>query len=141
MGTDNKVAAGQIPAMPGTHGERMELMRLLGQQAAKSGKVNQLQQVFMVHEGWMSLTSEDQSAEVIPSQDPNRKEVLIISAIHMQEHEKQVKVFEILRDSSQQVIDLQEFLPDERIKDEPVKVPLLEAFVSGFQTAVRTKFN
>jgi hypothetical protein len=51
MEADNKLVAGQIPDMPPTHGERVELMHFLGQAAAKSGRVNQLQQVFMVTEG------------------------------------------------------------------------------------------
>src|SRR5215217_1934180 len=71
--------AGQIPDLPETHGERMELLRFLGQVAAKSGRVDQLRQVFMISEGWMSAPSEDKPTDVKPSQDPNRKEVLIIS--------------------------------------------------------------
>src|SRR6266487_2586094 len=62
---------GRIPDMPPTHGERVELMRFLGQAAAKSGRVDQLQQVFMVSEGWMSMPSEDKPSEIRPSQDPN----------------------------------------------------------------------
>src|SRR5687768_8102158 len=121
MEADNKLVAGQIPHMPATHGERVELLRFLGQAAAKSGQVSQLQQIFMVTEGWMSVASEDKSAEIQPSQDPNRKEVLIISAIQMKERKKQMKVFEILRDSSEQVVGLEEFLPDEKKKDKSVR--------------------
>ena len=73
--------AGQIPNMPPTHGERVELMRFLGQAAAKSGKIDQLKQVFMVTEGWMSEPSEDIPERIRPSGDPNKKEVLIISMI------------------------------------------------------------
>jgi|SRR6266496_15139 len=135
------LVVGRIPDMPPTHGERVELMRFLGQAAAKSGKVDQLQQIFMVTEGWMSMTSEDKPAEIRPSQDPDRKEVLIISAIQMKERKKQMKVFEILRDSSEQVVSLEEFLPDEKKRDKSVDIPLLDAFVQGFQTAFRTKFN
>ena len=135
------LVAGPIPDLPETHKERLELMRSLGQTTAKSGSVDHLQQVFMVTEGWMSVASEDQPAERRPSQDPNKKEVLIISAIQMKEHKKQMKVFEILRDSNEQVVDLQEFLPDEKKKYKSVEIPLLDAFVQGFQTAFRTKFN
>ena len=138
---DKKLMGAQIPDMPATHGERVQLLHFLGQAAAKSGRVNQLQQVFMVNEGWMSVASEDKPAEIRPSQDPNRKEVLIISAIQMKERKKQMKVFEILRDSSEQVVGLEEFLPDEKKKDESVDIPLLDAFVQGFQMAFRTKFN
>src|SRR6476660_572319 len=79
------LVGGQIPDLPATHGERVELMRFLGQAAAKSGRVDQLQQVFMVSEGWMSEPNEDKPKDMKPSQDPDRKEVLIISAIQMNE--------------------------------------------------------
>jgi hypothetical protein len=81
MEADNKLAAGQIPYLPQTHGERVELMRFLGQAAAKSGLVNHLEQIFMVTEGWMSEPSEDKTTDMRPSEDPEKKEVLIISAV------------------------------------------------------------
>ena len=135
------LVSGQIPDLPATHGERVELMRFLGQAAARSGRVDQLRQVFMVSEGWMSQPGEDKPNEMRPSQDPNRKEVLIISAIQMTERKKQMEIFEILRDSSEQVVSLERFLPGTEKKDASVEIPLLEAFVQGFQTAFRTKFN
>ena len=135
------LVAGQIPDMPATYGERVELMRFLGEAAAKSGRVDQLQQVFMVSEGWMSVASEDKPPEMRPSQDPNRKEVLIVSGIQVKEDKKHLKVFEIMRDSDEKVVGLEEFLPNEKNKDETAEVPLLDAFVEGFQTGFRTKFN
>jgi hypothetical protein len=140
MEAGNNLVIGQIPDMPATHGERMELMRFLGQVAAKSGRVEQLQQVFMVSEGWMSVASKDKPAEIQPSRDPERKEVLIISAMQMKERKKQLKVFEVLRDRHEQVVGLKEFLPEAK-KDETVEIPLLEAFVQGFRLEFRTRFN
>jgi len=138
---NKNIVAGPIRDLPDTHDERMELMHFLGQAAAESGRVDQLQQVFMVSEGWISMSSEDKPTGTRPSQDPDRKEVLIISAVQIKERKKQMKVFEILRDSSEQVVGLEEFLPDEKKKDESVEIPLLEAFVHGFRMAFRTKFN
>ncbi|MBV5343245.1 hypothetical protein JZU68_06410 [bacterium] len=126
--------------MPETHGERIELMRFLGQMAAKSGRVNQLKQVFMVSEGWMVMASKDKPAMIRPSHDPNRKEVLIIAGMQMRERKKHLKLFEILRDNNENVIGLEEFTPTTQ-KNEAVENPLLEAFVYGFQTAFRTKYN
>ena len=135
------LVAGQIPDLPETHKERVELMRSLGQAAAKIGRVDHLQQVFMVSEGWLSVASEDQPAERRPSQDPNKKEVLIISSMQIKQRKKQMKVFEIRRDSNEHVVDLEEFLPDEKKKDLSAEIPLLDAFVQGFQTGFRTKFS
>src|SRR5688572_10646540 len=133
------LVAGQIPDLPATHGERLQLMGFLGQAAAKSGRVDQLQQVFMVSEGWMSTPSRDESAQLRPSQDPNRKEVLIISAVQVRDRKNHLKLFEVLRDDNEKVVRLEEFLSEE--KKESVEVPLLDAFVQGFQMAFRTKFN
>ena len=141
MEADNNLSVGQIPYMPATHGERMELMHFLGESAAESGRVNQLRQVFMVSEGWMSMAKENKQAELRPSQDPDRKEVLIISSIQIRERKKQLKLFEILRDRDEQVVDLIEILPDQGEKEDSVEIPLLDAFVQGFQLAFRTKFN
>jgi hypothetical protein len=135
------LVAAQIPDMPETHGERIELLRFLGQVAAKSGRIDQLRQVFMVSEGWMSEPSEDKPIDMRPSQDPNKKEVLIISAIQMKERKKQIAMFEILRDGNENVVGLEEFLTETMKKDESVEVPLLEAFVQGYQLSFRTKFN
>ena len=135
------LVGGQIPDLPATHGERVELMRFLGQAAAKSGRVDRLHQVFMVSEGWMSEPNQDKPTDMKPSQDPNRKEVLIISAIQITERKKQMEIFEIARNSDEQVVSLEKVLPDAEKKDETVEIPLLDAFVQGFQTAFRTKFN
>ena len=141
MEADNKFVVGQIPDMPPTHGERVELMSSLGQAAAKSGRVNQLQQIFMVTEGWMSMASEDKPAELRPSEDPNRKEVLIISAVQMKEHKKYLNVYEVFRDPDEQVVGMEEFLPNEKKEDVLVEVPLLDAFVDGYQMAFRARNN
>src|SRR5215207_5907609 len=83
MDATNNILVGHIPDMPATHGERLEFMQFLGQVAAKSGKVDQLEQVFMVSEGWMRETRDQDQPELPPSQDPKRKEVLIISGIQI----------------------------------------------------------
>jgi hypothetical protein len=140
MEADNKVVVGQIPDLSPTPGERVELMRFLGQAAAKSGRVNNLQQVFMVTEGWMSEPSVDGDELIPPSEDPNRKEVLIFSAIQMRERKKHLKVYEVIRDQHEQVIRMEEFVP-ETLEETSVEVPLLDAFVQGFQTGFRTKYN
>lgn len=134
--TGQKILVGQIPDMPATHGERVEFMRFLGQVVAKSGKVDQMHQVFMAHEGWLSLSSE----EIRPSQDPNRKEVLIISGIQVKDRKKHVRLFEILRNKDEKVIDLEEFLPEES-KDKRTEAPHLDAFVQGFQLAFLARTN
>jgi len=134
------LVAGQINDLPETHEERLQLMRFLGHAADSSGRIDQLQQVFLISEGWLSMASENKPLVMKPSQNPKRKEVLIISCIHMKEHKKNMKIFEILRDNNKDVTSLEEFLPDET-KQGSVEVPLLDAFVDGFQMAFRARNN
>ena len=89
----------------------------------------------------MSVATEDKPPELRPSQDPNRKEVLVISAIELKDYKKHMRVFEILRDRYEKVVGFEEFVPDEEKKEGSVEVPLLDAFVHGFQTAFRAKVN
>jgi hypothetical protein len=138
-GSKNLVV-GHLNDMPATHGERRELMRFLGQATAKSGRVDQLRQIYMISEGWLSVADDDKPPALIPSQDPQRVEVLIISSIHLEERNKQMKLFEVLRDIDEKVTDLEEFLPEDR-KDGSVDVPLLDAFVDGYQMAYLARFN
>ena len=141
MDSSKDVVISQIPSMPVTHGERLEFMRFIGQVAAKSGRVNQLQQVFLVSEGWLSVASEDKPIDLLPSQDPEKKEVLIISAMQLKESKKHIKVFEILRDSKERVVSLEEFSPDAQQEEKSAEVPLLDAFVDGFEMAFRARYN
>ena len=126
--------------LPSTHGERMRMMRFVGQAAARSGQVGHLEQVFMVSEGWMSMAHEDNPPKMRPSEDPNRKEVLIISGFDIQQRKKNLKLFEMVRDKNQHVIALPEILPPQT-KDGKVEIPLLDAFAEGFLFAHQARFN
>jgi hypothetical protein len=89
----------------------------------------------------MSEVNEYKPRNVRPFQDPNRKEVLIISAMQVSQRKKQMEIFETLRDDKAQVIGFEEFLPDKAKTGDSVDISRLEAFMQGFQSAFRTKFN
>jgi hypothetical protein len=65
---------------------------------------------------------------VLPSQDPNRMEVLMISALEVKTNAQTLEMYACLRDYKQAVLDLK-----------PISVPgqiesrLLPAFLSGFR--------
>ena len=138
-GSKNLIVS-QIQEMPETHGERMEMMRFIGQAAAKSGRVGKLEQVVFISEGWMSMASEDKPPEMRPSEDPKRKEVLIISGLQIKERRKSLKLFEMVRNQNKKVVNLPEISPP-HAKDDKVEVPLLDAFAQGFQLAFRARVN
>ncbi len=130
----------QIQEMPETHRERMELMRFFGMTAAKSGKVGRLEQVFFISEGWMSVANEGKLPENGPSQDPNRKEVLIISGLQLNGFKKSLRLFEMVRNQGKQVVDLPELLAPQR-EEGDIEIPLLDAFAQGFRLAIQMKVN
>jgi len=137
----NNLIAGQIRDLPATHGERARLMQFLGRATAKSGRVDRLQQVFMASEGWMSVANEDTPVDVRPPDDPERIEVLIVSAVKVESQKRQLKLFEVLRGNHEKVIGFKEFSPDEEKKDGSVDTPLLDAFVFGFKMEFRARNN
>jgi hypothetical protein len=52
-----------------------------------------------------------------------------------------MEIFEILRDDTEKVVGLEKFFSEEKKEDESVAIPLLDAFVQGFQTAFQARFN
>jgi len=130
-----RLAVSQIQEMPETHGERVELMRLFGQAAAMSGKFGRLEQVFFVSEGWMSVASKEKPPNMRPSQDPDRREVLIISGMEVKGRTKQLRIFEMIRNQEEQVVDLAELSPPTD-KNGTIEIPLVDAFTEGYQRAL-----
>jgi hypothetical protein len=122
----------QIPQMPETHGQRMELMRLMGRTIARSGRIGHLEQIFFVSDGWMSRATHLNPTEMRPSRDPDRKEVLIVSGLDIKGKKKHLKLFELVRNPSEQVIDLREVLPRPSMEGE-IELAPLEALVQGFE--------
>ena len=132
------LAISQMRDVPDTHDERLLLMRSLGQAAATSRKLGLLKQVFFISEGWMSLGDQGRPPELRPSEDPNRKEVLIISGLELKARQKSLKLFEMIRDPEQRVVDLAELIPPHD-KDGRIEIPLLDAFVEGFRLAFQAQ--
>ncbi len=126
--------------IPDTHDQRLDLMQSIGQIVGKSGKIGQLRQVFLISEGWMSIASDEKRANMRPSQDPDRKEVLIISGLQIEGLKKSLKLFEMVRNQNKQVVDLLEISPPQG-KDGRIEIPLLEAFSQGFQLAKLAREN
>lgn len=129
-GSSNLIT-GKLPDMPEKHGAKREYMRSLGQLTAKNGRVGELRQIFFVSEGWICATNEEASGNVLPSQDPNRKEVLIVCNMQIQENHKYLKMFEILRDNESRIVGFSGSITDS-IQDVSFDTPLEDAFVSGF---------
>lgn len=95
--------------MPDTHDERFLLMQSAGRYLAEHGKIGRLRQVFFISEGWMSMASRDKPPQMRPSEDPSRKEVLIVSGLDIEGQKKYMQLFEMVRDQNKKIVELPEF--------------------------------
>lgn len=100
-------------------------------------------QVIFIVEAWMSQASEDGSRKYDqPSQDPNRKECLIINTLDIvpkedgSHIEQGMNMVEIIRDGAGNLIDLLQWKLPEQGKSHS---PLLIAFLAGYSSTKLSK--
>ncbi len=122
----------QFEAFPPTHAGRAEQMFVLGLTLAASGEVGVLQQVFFISEAWMSVAEPGRTLELPPSEDPKRKEVLIVAQHILQPPRNEVLVFEMKRDEQGVLKTLAPAPEREKSPGEETRNWLLDAFVIGF---------
>jgi hypothetical protein len=134
------LAIGQMEEMPDTHHERSDFMRSLGRAAAVSGKVGRLKQVFFISEGWMSMAGPDKPPYMRPSQDPDRKEVLIISGLELKGRKTRLRIFDMVRNGDHDVVDLPELAAPQG-SQETAQMPLLDAFAQGYHLAFQAQVS
>jgi hypothetical protein len=111
--------------------ERVHIMTQAGVQLAKSGEVGEVEQVIYVSEGW---ASPPRTPFLRPSQDPNRTEVLVISASDAKTNTQTLQMYACIRGAKQAVTDLKRLpLPE----DAKAESPLLPAFLVGYRLFYR----
>lgn len=128
-----QVIATQLESIAPTHEGRAQQMFTLGAVLAERSDLGVLQQVFFITEAWMSIATADKPPEFLPSQDPQRKEILAVSRLTIQPPRTEMVIYEMKRDSANKLIQLEEL--EKNIAGEPEAVtesPLLEAFAIGF---------
>jgi hypothetical protein len=97
---------------------------------AQARHIGRLHEVFFITEGWMSFGGEDRLSDTLPSQDPQRIEVLTVSCYMVLSRETKLVVFEIMRDKTRRLTKLKELpLLDALTQADS---PLMDAFVLGF---------
>ena len=121
----------QIDALAPSHSERLEQMFFAGTALAREGNVGRLLQVFFISEAWLSTARNGLPPASPPSQDPNRKEVLIISGYMPRTQQVNLALLEMIRDPDGTLRELREFEQFQN-GEEGVRSPLLMAFVKGF---------
>jgi hypothetical protein len=108
--------------------ERQRQMFQAGFALAQENALDVLRQVFHISEGWLSVGQPGKKPHYPPSQDPNRKEVLLVSRLNVGAAQNEIRVWEMLRDSAGKLTDLVEFQSGAG----EAANPLLDAFASGF---------
>lgn len=127
---DLKTVIMPLEPLAPTHEGRFQQLFLLGVALAKSGDIGVLYQVFFISEAWMSIAADDAPPASQPSQDPNRKEVLIISHLRVYPRTTAMTLFEMKRDAQGTLVALEDF--SDEADNRAVHSPLLQAFAIGF---------
>lgn len=92
-----------------------------------------LSQVFYISEGWMVQRSKEDDLTTPPSQSPDRTEVLIISGLQLLSGQKQIIIYEMVRDAEGVLVDARR---ETQEGDVDMQMPLLIAFVGGFEAGL-----
>ena len=117
---------------------RHEMMYVIGVSTALTGVVDDVSEMFLISEAWMSDVEPGQHWIPKPSQDPKRREVLIISSVRLHDRQQRAVVIEMLRDSAGTLRELRDVSFE---TDSPLaESPLLNAFVDGY-TQGRASLN
>jgi hypothetical protein len=124
----------QIAGLAPRHEARVRQLYIAGAVVARDGRVGRLRRVFFISEGWMSVAREGQLPEVPPTQDPQRKEVLVVSSYEVDFPLASMALFEMVRDGQGVLRELRD-VGVTREGGEEAYSPLLEAFVYGFASA------
>ena len=117
---------GLMPDFPAESEQKRELLMSLGAQMRKANVLGDLEEVFLISEGWMSVQT-----KVAPSADPARKEVLMVFRQSVLEGKTEGKMFDIIRGADKQVTELKKAGIEGAY--DSVESPLLEAFLTGFR--------
>lgn len=119
-------------------------MKVAGFDLAKMGKLGDLKKVWFISEGWLSLGEKGRPPTNPPSDDPDRREVLIINHRDVETNKTELILVEMIRDGAGGLVDLVGLDAEEEAgvkkggKAE-TKSPLLDAFVVGFSAGLKKK--
>lgn len=128
----------QLDSPAPTHEGRAQQMFRIGLALAQSGEVGVLQQVFFISEAWLSSAAPGERFKQLPSQDPQRKEVVMIAHRVLRPPSDEVVVFELKRDAQGVVTDFEALPQHDGSEDRDVRSPLITAFVIGFLGSAST---
>ena len=129
---------GLLKEFPAEHEAKVEEMARAGAYfVQRQGRIGALRRVFFICEGWMSLAREGKAPEVRPSEDPDRREVLLMTELDVEKAGLGFVILEVIRDPDGNVVELREM--DLGMDGARAESDLLPAFVAGFWAGSRAK--
>lgn len=121
----------QIDGLAPTVEGRVQQMFVAGQALGRDGGAGRLRNVYFVCEAWLSQSQGGKLPALPPSQDPQRKEVLIVDGVEAKSHRARVAIYEMVRDEQGNLREIRKInLPDD--SSASAESPLLEAFLTGY---------
>lgn len=132
-GTRNPIVI-QVEVLAPTFEGRMKQMFVTGQALAHEGTVGRVRSVYFVTEAWLSQAREGNLPDVPPSQDPQRKEVLMVNGLDRligKSRRVYLAIFEMVRDEQGTLREIRNYSFPDKPAD-AADTPLLEAFLTGF---------
>jgi len=128
-----QVISTHIERMADSHEARLNQMLVLGGLLAQTGEVGVLYQVFFITEAWLSLSVGQSVPIQPPSQDPQRREVLIVSQRVLQPIQTTIAMLEMKRDPTGKLLGVEDLDVDRQpATSRSMQSPLMDAFVLGF---------
>ena len=110
---------------------RLEQMYVIGIGVARTGVVGGLRQAFYIAEAWSSHVEPGQHSAVMPAKDPQRREVLLVMNLRLDDRQARIALLEMQRDEEGVLRQLQDITAD-ITHDAHQPNPLLNALVDGY---------
>ena len=132
-------AATRIPLeqIPENREQKAKQMLGLGYAVGRDRSLGELRELFILFEGWMSLGSSPAPA-IMPADDPNRQEVLVITRYQHHPPTTAMTVFRIQRTGEPDNLEL-ERVEEVEGSEGQAQSPLVEAFLYGYEEGVKSR--
>ncbi|MHB8629911.1 MAG: hypothetical protein ACYDBJ_26630 [Aggregatilineales bacterium] len=111
--------------------DNQEQLMEIGFRLAQNSQFGLLKQAFFISEAWMSVSTLDKPPTLPPAQDPNRREILSVSGLAVENYHVSILLYAMIRDPEGRLTEVKalEQFPDSVTSKEN---PLLDALFFGF---------
>lgn len=133
VGDKGKIMA-LLPDLPQNSELKHKLLEFSGYKMSTDIKareqLGELQEIYFISEAWVSTLEKDEKMEVMPREDPKKKEVLMIAIKDIQNNIDKAIFREIIRNKEDKIVALNKGMDNKGVE---VKSYILEAFLDGYK--------